>query len=295
MEKRTKVYEELELSDDFMFAKVMRNKELCKELLEIIMGIPIADITYPEEQKVINITMDARSVRLDVYAADDRHTVYDVEMQTRKKPHMPKRSRYYQSMIDLNLIEKGADYRELNPSFVIFICTFDPFGKNRCIYSFENRCLQDMKLSLGDGTGKIFLNAGGSGDDVSEDLKAFLNYLSAKTVESDFVDRLDREVKRARKNQKWRREYMTLQMKMDEVFEEAREDGLREGRETGLTEGRAEGLREGKEAGLTEGKAEGQCRMLILIQKMTEDGKAESLARLTEQAFLEEMYQKYRI
>ncbi len=257
LNRRTKVYENLELSDDFMFAKVMLNKALCRELLEMIMGVPIADITYLEEQKVIDITMHAKSVRLDAYVADDRHTVYDVEMQTVKKSHLPQRSRYYGSMIDLNLIEKGMDYRALNPSFVIFICTFDPFKKGRCVYSFENRCLQDMELSLEDGTGKIFLNADGTGDDISDELKAFLNYLSTKTVESDFVERLDQEVKRVRKNRKWRREYMTLQMKLDEVFEEAREDGLREGRETGLHEGRETGLREGRETGLREGRETG--------------------------------------
>lgn len=75
----------------------------------------------PEEQKVIDITKDSKSVRLDVYVNDDAGTVYDVEMQTTSSKDLPKRSRYYQGMIDLNQIEKGAFYRDLNKSFVIFI------------------------------------------------------------------------------------------------------------------------------------------------------------------------------
>lgn len=283
MSNNTRDYDTLELSNDFIFAKVMRNKELCRELLELIMGIPIADISYPEEQKVIDISMDAKSVRLDVYAADDAHTVYDVEMQTGGKPYLPKRSRYYQGMIDLNLIEKGASYKELNPSYVIFISTFDPFGEGRHVYSFENRCLQNPGLQLRDEARKIFLNAEGVQDDVSEEMKAFLNYLSKQTVESPFVERLDREVQRVKENKEWRREYMTLQMKLDEVYEEAREAGKEEGHEAGLQEGHRAGL------------AEGENRMLLLIQRMTEAGEAELISRLSERDFLEEMYRKYKI
>lgn len=36
---------------------------------------------------------------------------------------------YYQGMIDLNILEKGEDYRNLKKSYVIFICTFDQYGK----------------------------------------------------------------------------------------------------------------------------------------------------------------------
>ena len=85
MERKWKSYEELELSDDFMFAKVMQNKMLCKELLELIMGFPIADIVYLEEQKTLDVAANAKSVRMDVYAADENHTIYDIEMQTGKK------------------------------------------------------------------------------------------------------------------------------------------------------------------------------------------------------------------
>lgn len=295
MKYHTKDFGLLELSDDFMFAKVMRNQELCRELLELIMGIPIERIVYSKEQKTIDISMDARSVRLDVYVADQKHTVYDVEMQNGRKEHLPKRSRYYQGMIDLNLIEKGKSYRELNPSCIIFICTFDPFREGRHIYTFENRCLQENTLQLGDGTRKIFLNARGSLDDVSEDIKAFLNYLVDQRVETAFVDRLDHEVKRVRENKEWRREYMTLQMKLDEVYEEARKEGLEEGREKGWEEGLEKGWTEGRAEGMEQGLLKGETRMFQLIQKMMDNGETNFVSRLSDKEFLEKMYQKYDI
>lgn len=99
------LWENLKISNDFMFAKVMRNKELCKGILERLMEIRI-DIEYSEEQKVIDIAKDSKSVRLDVYLSDDKGTVYNVEIQTASNKNLSKRTRYYQGMIDLNAIEK---------------------------------------------------------------------------------------------------------------------------------------------------------------------------------------------
>lgn len=48
--------------------------------------------------------------------------------------------RYYQGMIDLNILEKGGDYNKLKKSYVIFICTFAPYGQGRHLYTFEYLC-----------------------------------------------------------------------------------------------------------------------------------------------------------
>jgi hypothetical protein len=63
-------YESLSFANNFMFAKVMRNPILCKKLLEVILNVKIEKIEYPEEEKVIDIAADAKSVRLDVYAGN---------------------------------------------------------------------------------------------------------------------------------------------------------------------------------------------------------------------------------
>ena len=116
----TKKWEELEITDDFLFGKVMRNPELCKRTIEAILNIEVDRIDYLEEQKTIDMSLDAKSVRLDVYVKDGNNTVYNIEMQPVKRDNLPKRSRYYQGMIDLELIEKGEYYSKLNRSYVIF-------------------------------------------------------------------------------------------------------------------------------------------------------------------------------
>jgi len=220
-------WEELGISNDFMFGKIMQNPKLCKELLQrILPELKIDHIEYPEAQKVIRFDVDAKSVRMDVYVVDDKSTVYDIEMQVVNTKELPKRTRYYQSMIDLQLIDKGESYKKLKPSYIIFICPFDLFGKGRHIYTFENICKEDKDIPLEDGTTKIFLNAVGDMDDVSDGLKSFLDYVAGKKPDDSFVKELEEAVKEARKNKEWRHEYMTMLMYGQEREEKGLEKGI---------------------------------------------------------------------
>lgn len=146
-------------------------------------------------------------------------------MQTTENRNLPKRTRYYQGMIDLNILEKGENYRDLKRSFVIFVCTFDLFGEGRHIYTFENRCIQNPELSLLDGTTKIILNTKGIMDDVTPEMKRLLDFIDGKEPEDDFTRELDEAVQSVRKNEKWRLDYMTLQMNYQEKYEQGIEQG----------------------------------------------------------------------
>lgn len=66
-------------------------------------------------------------------------------------------------------------------------------------------------------------------DDVSRELKTFLDYVAGKHPEDSFVEKLEDTVKDARKNREWRREYMTLLMRDQENIERDREQGLKTG------------------------------------------------------------------
>ena len=224
-----KNWEDLELKDDFMFAKVMRDPKLCREMLERLLEIEIASIEYPEEQKTIDLSYDSRSVRLDLYVKDDKNTVYNVEIQTVDTKELPKRSRYYQGMIDLNLIEKGEPYQKLNRSYVIFICTFDPFGKGLYRYTFENLCKEQKDISLNDEAVKLFFNTAGTEGEITGETKAFLNYVGGISSEDAYVKELQSKVEAAKRNEEWRREYMTLLMRDKENIEKGFQQGFKQG------------------------------------------------------------------
>lgn len=139
-------------------------------------------------------------------------------MQVSQKSNFPKRMRYYQGMIDLNLIERGADYNDLRKSYIIFICPFDVFEKGLHKYTFENQCIEMPELKLDDETRKIFLCAGGTADD----MKDFLDWLIGKRGKSELVKALDNAVQKARDHEEWRLEYMTLLMRDQEMIRRGR-------------------------------------------------------------------------
>lgn len=222
-----KDWEELQIKDDFLFSKVMRDKEICMKLLEKLLQIKIDDIVYLEEQKTIDIGYDAKSVRLDVFA-DDGKRIFNLEMQTTNRKELPRRSRYYQGMIDLNTIEKGESYKKLKESFVIFICTFDPFGEGRSQYTFENICFEDYTLKLNDGAKKIFFNTADYMKEENEDIREFLRYVNGEKSNNSFVKELEDKVTVVKSNKEWRQEYMTLRMREEEIREDTmKKDALR--------------------------------------------------------------------
>lgn len=233
MAMKMKKYEELELRDDFMFSRIMSNPKFVKPLLETILGVKIRKIVYPQTQKTIDLSLQAKGIRLDVYVEDDQNTVFNLEMQTSDGANLPKRMRYYQGMIDLNILDKGQDYTTLKKSYVIFICTFDPFGEGRHIYTFCNTCQENTALTLDDDAVKIILSTKGTMDDVSPEMQRILDYIDGKGASDKFTEELEEAVRSARQNERWRLDYMTLEYEYRQRYLEGKEEGREEGRAEG--------------------------------------------------------------
>ena len=273
-----KNYEELTFTDDFMFCKTLQeNEDLCKELTELVLGRKIGRIVKTEKQKSVEMTADGHGVRFDVYFEDDDSTVYDIEMQRSDTKELPLRSRYYQGMIDLDYLEKGHKYQELPDSYIIFLCVFDLFQQGYHKYSFRAMCNEVPGLYLKDNANRVFICAGGEKDDVSNDMKSFIDYLVGCTPSSDLTERIEKKVKEAIALSLWRKEYMTYREHMEEQFNIGREEGYEAGMEIGLKEGKEAGLKEGKEAGLKDGKD--QINMLNSI--LIEAGRIDDLKKAT--------------
>ena len=240
MNKKVKTLQELNLEDDFLFAKVMSDKEICKEFLEKLLDVRIEKVEMPVNQKVIDLLVDCKGIRLDIYVKDENNTVYNVEMQRIDNKNLGKRMRYYQGNIDIDCIQKGKDYKELTKSYVIFICTFDYFKYGRHKYTFENVCLEDNNIRLIDGTQKIILNTKGTMDDLDEELLGFLRYIEdsrEETVESTkgtLAKHIHKRVIEIKKDKNVEVEFMTLLERDREKIEEGRQEGRQQGRQEGI-------------------------------------------------------------
>jgi len=249
-----KSFQELNLCDDFLFKLVMHDEELVMGFLEMVLDLKgkIKGVKFIDEEKTIKVGYIDKSIRLDVYVLDDESNVYNIEIQNSRLRELPKRSRKYQSSIDMGALKPGEDYANLKKQYIIFVCTGDPFGRGLYKYTFTNRCQELDDLELGDGTAKIFLNTRGKMGEVSEALKAFLKFVemstvqNAKEVKDLYVAQLSAKIEDIKKNKELGGAFMTLEEQMEELARKKMAEGLIEGKAEGLAQGKAEGMLEEK-------------------------------------------------
>ena len=225
-----KPIEELTFTDDYMFGYVMRNEEICKGLLERLLDIKIDRLEFPALQKSIAPHYESKGVRLDVYVQDSTR-VFDIEIQNSLDDELPTRTRYYQSMMDIDLLLKGRKYSELKESFVIFVCQEDFFGEDLPCYTFSNRCHEKLTLELGDKTHKLIFNAAAFGREKDMERKSILEYIKSKRATSDFTKRIHRIVERTKENQSFRGEYMAWGLAEQDAEKRGYKAGVMQGAE----------------------------------------------------------------
>ena len=210
-DKRIAKWNKLTLRNNFMFRLVMEKQELCKKLIECILGIKIKSISYMEHEKSFEANLRSKGIRLDLFVIDEDGVAYDIEMQMDNsyKEFLGRRTRYYVSTMDNNALKKGERYSQLRKSYVIFICTFDPFGRGLAKYTFNAICNEDHSLVLDDGVTRVFINTEGDRHRISKELASLIGYISTGEVTDDYTKDLDEEVRALRNDDGRERDYMT--------------------------------------------------------------------------------------
>lgn len=264
-----KPFKDLDLSNAFLFATALEDEETCKLVLECILGTTVGRIKVRAERSIL-FSSDFRCVRLDIFASDGLNVDYNLEMQNTDQSNLPKRSRYHQAEMDLSSLNPGQDFKELKQSVIIFICTFDPFGRGLYRYTFEARCLEE-DFPLEDGAKRIFLSTVGKNKkDVPDELVCFLKYVTNST--DDYVEqtrdmrltKIHKRIKTLKQSRKLEERYMQF----EEMLKRER----------------------------MEGQEEGGWQMWELVSRMIEDGKTDMIPRLkTEEGFYKEMLQEYHL
>ena len=232
----------LPFTNDFIFRMVMRNPKVCMDFLktvlpdedfsEIKMKLPANPLLREEPlddedfdmekvrveiQKSLKFEGGMHGVRFDAYAETPEKAA-EIEMQAVKKPSIGKRTRFYQCNMDLDHFEKGNDYSELKRSFIIMICTFDPFGLDEPVYYFQT-IDKNLDLNIGDGAFKIILNTACNPDKVPEGLHPLYAYINdpSKCEGSALVEAIDARVKKFN-GRDWRWRQVTLEYMMWEEY-----------------------------------------------------------------------------
>lgn len=228
-----KAWEDLTIQDDFMFKAVMREKKICIPFTEECIQKKIADIHYLEDEKTMKASYEGKGIRLDVYIEDIEQKIYNLEMQVGQLmiDDLAKRSRYYQSQIDIDTLSRGADYVELNDNYIVFICPYDPVGLGWYKYEYENRSTRDPNIPMGDGTKKIIINTKSKEKDIPPRLKSLMDYINGVVSADPLVQSIETQIKNVKRNEKERVSYMTYLAHL----RDERKAGISEGINRGVT------------------------------------------------------------
>ena len=252
-----KKWESLTFTDDFIFSRVMHDEHICRQVVELILGVRIGKIRYLSAQDEHKTDPDSMRIIMDVFLRDENRII-NVEVQTGHKKELPKRSRYYQSVADVSTTSTGTKYRDLPENILIFICTFDPFDRDFPRYTFQYICNEDKRLKLKDGSLRIFLNTKATKlSALDQKLQAFYHYLQDGVTESSLTQEISSKITTLKNNSLERRSFMTLALKMADLEYDAYENGFDRGHEAGLQVGLQQGIEQGIEQGLEQGLEQG--------------------------------------
>lgn len=238
--------EQLNLMDDFLFCSVLSYPEIgeifCRKLLKILLDVDLGNIRVVPQKVYYGSDTDQHGARLDVYIEEngEAETIFDVEPDNNDDEYLitalPKRVRFYHSKIDGHSLKSGADYSQLKKVMVIMIMSYDPFDKNRILYTIRNGCIEEPNLKYDDGAETLFFYTKGKIGHVSDEVRKLLNYMEESSEENADSDTL-REIHRMVETVRYDKEVSLEYMKAYEHDMMIRERGKREGKEEGRKEG----------------------------------------------------------
>lgn len=260
--KESKTLQELNLTDDFLFDVATEELENCKAIIELTTGLRLKSLKWKSGQKVIHNLPGKRGVRLDFIAESEDGRIFDVEMQNRNEGNIPKRTRFYQALIDAPILKSGErGFDKMNPLYIIIICNYDPYGKKKYCYTFDNQCKEVPGLRLGDEVTKLLLSTKGENEEeVPKELVDFLHYVT-ESNENGLPDECDERLKRL--HESIREIKASADMEVEYMKMEERERIIRD---------------EGKQIGIINGKIESVLELLKDKGEIPEKVKAEIFA-----------------
>ena len=182
------------IDDDFMRCLFKDNTPLAELVLQIITGKKDLIIIDCQTQKDMKRLAGARSICLDAYGTDSENKKYDCEIQRADKGAEPHRARYHSSVLDIENLDAGQEFKELPDTYTIFITEKDFYGKGEPIYEVER-----INLTTGsrfeDGEHILYVNGEFRGDSEIGKLMHDFNCTKADDMNFDLMAERTRYLK----------------------------------------------------------------------------------------------------
>lgn len=248
------------LDNDFMKIVFYDNIPVAQYILRIILDKE--DLIVTEMVGQLDLpNLRGKSSCLDVRAKDSYGKIYNIEVQRKDNVGLPKRARYYSSLIDVRQIKASEEYDKLPETYVIFITEKDIFNDGASLHHFERNELS-TKIALKDGTHILFVNGAYTGND---SIGRLMHDFRSADPNDMYSTLLAKETRYHKEDKEGRREVMTF-------YELGKDDGIAEGKAVGIAEGKAVGIAEGKAVGIAEGKAQERLEAIKrMLSKLSVD------------------------
>ena len=127
--------------------------------------------------------------------------------------------------IDINNLHASEKYKKLPQVWVIFITSFDPFGKNRLVYTIKNHCVELPDMDYDDGATTLLLYVDGDPENYSKDLVQLLTYMKNSIPENACnpdLEELHSYIDKVKKDPNVQEVYMTFEEYVEREKEEER-------------------------------------------------------------------------
>ena len=151
------------IDDDFMRCLLKDNVPLAEFVLRIITDRKDLTITDCETQRDMKRLAGARSICLDAYGTDSDGKKYDLEIQKAGDGADPHRARYHSSVLDVENLHSGQEFKELPDTYTIFITEKDFYGMGEPVYPIERMNLASG-MPFADGEHILYVNGEYRGD-----------------------------------------------------------------------------------------------------------------------------------
>ena len=145
-------------------------------------------------------------------------------------------------MLDSYMTKRGVEYLELKKSYVIFICTFDPYLEGDTLYELEWTVKGKPHLNGRDEQYRIFLNTKGSNNGISEELEELFRYINEGSSAVGSVENkdslaglLDGYVVNINEDNEWKGERMKYECDMADSYYKGKKEGEVRGEARGET------------------------------------------------------------
>lgn len=238
--------EQLNLLDDFLFGSVMSypgiGEAFCRRILKVLLKVDVEKLHVVPQKVYYGADTDLHGTRLDVYLEEDggTGTVYDIEPDKNDsrelRKALPRRVRFYHAKIDGRNLKAGDDYSKLKQVIVLLIMPYDPFGKDRIVYTVRSHCEEEPYMEYDDGALTLFFYTKGKIGEVSEDARKLLRYMEDSGIEnadSEWLREIHRMVEIVRHDEEVSLEYMKVCEREKMIREQGEKQGVKIGEALG--------------------------------------------------------------